>query len=80
MNKLLAGAIRFLNGLLALIFIVVGAAAGASLPHGSPRRAVIGAVAGFVVALIFCGLLALFVEMRSELIKIRIALEQRPRE
>ncbi|HEY1299664.1 MAG TPA: hypothetical protein VGF07_04155 [Stellaceae bacterium] len=80
MNKLLAGAVRFLNGLLALVLIVAGAAAGAALPHGSPAHAVIGAGAGFVIALIFCGLLALFVEMRTELIKIRTALEQRQRD
>jgi hypothetical protein len=77
MNRLLAGAIRFLNGFLAIIFVIVGAVAGATFPQGSPTYALIGAIVGFVVALLACGLLALFIEIRTELIKIREALENR---
>jgi hypothetical protein len=77
MNKLLAGAIRFLNGFFAVLFVIVGAVAGATFPQGSPTHALIGAIVGFVVALLACGLLALFIEIRTELIRIREALEKK---
>jgi hypothetical protein len=86
MNKLLAGAIRFLNGFVAVIFVIVGFVVGnvfsdrfSDVPPGAARLTILGAVMGFMVAVIACGLLALFIEMRTELIKIREILEkQRP--
>jgi drug/metabolite transporter (DMT)-like permease len=86
MNKLLAGAIRFLNGFVAVIFVIVGFVVGnvfsdrfSDVPPGAASLTILGAVMGFMVAVIACGLLALFIEMRTELIKIREILEkQRP--
>jgi hypothetical protein len=77
MNKVLAGAIRFLNGFIAIILVIVGAVVGATFPQGSPTYALIGAIVGFVIALLACGLLALFIEIRTELIKIREVLENK---
>jgi membrane associated rhomboid family serine protease len=77
MNKVLAAAIRFLNGVIAIILVIVGAVVGAAFPQGSPIYALIGAIVGFVVALLACGLLALFIEIRTELIKIREVLESK---
>lgn len=76
MNRILAGAVRFLNGFLALIFVMIGAVSGLYYPQGSIENAIIGTIIGFVVALLACGLLALFIEIRSELIKIRETLAQ----
>ena len=38
----------------------------------------VGFLGGLVIALIICGFLALFIEIRSELIKIRGILEEKP--
>jgi len=80
MNKVLAATIRFLNGFLALFLIVMGGALGKqySLMIGlhASTGAIIGVIGGFVVAVVICGFLALFIEMRSELIRIREVLEK----
>ena len=80
MNKVLAATIRFLNGFLALFIIAACAIAGRQYGavmglHGNGLDAtmglVVGLVVGFVAAVVVCGFLALFIEMRSELIRIR---------
>ena len=80
MNKILAATIRFLNGFLALFIIATCAIAGRQYGavmglHGNGLDAtmglVVGLVVGFVAAVVVCGFLALFIEMRSELIRIR---------
>ena len=80
MNKILAATIRFLNGFLALFIIaacgIAGRQYGAVMGlHGNGLDAtmglVVGLVVGFVAAVVVCGFLALFIEMRSELIRIR---------
>ena len=76
MNRLLAGAVRFLNGFLAVALIVIGLVAGSVSSQSSAAGALVGAIIGFVVALLACGMLALFIEMRTELIKIRMAVER----
>ena len=81
MNKFLAGTIRFLNGLLAFVLIVGGASIGAGygmVLGGEAAGAFVGFLGGLVIALIICGFLALFIEIRSELIKIRGILEKKP--
>ena len=84
MNKVLAATIRFLNGFLAIFIIAACAIAGRQYGavmglHGNGLDAttglVVGLVVGFVAAVVVCGFLALFIEMRSELIKIREVLE-----
>lgn len=80
MNKILAASIRALNGAFAIIIILLGAGIGdaTASQFGASQESgtIIGAVAGFLLALILCGLLALFIEMRTELIKIRILLSE----
>ena len=85
MNKVLAATIRFLNGFLALFLILMGGALGRQYSlmmglHGNgldaSTGAIIGVIGGFVVAVVICGFLALFIEMRSELIRIREVLEK----
>jgi hypothetical protein len=74
MNKLLAQALPFPNGLIAFVIIVIGTILGTVELH--VLGLVTGAILGFIVALIVCGLIALFIEMHNELVKIRTALEQ----
>jgi hypothetical protein len=71
MNRFLANAVGFLNALIAVVIIVAGAVAGAiqGLVY-----AVIGAVLGLAVAVLICGLLALALDIRNELVQIRKAL------
>ena len=85
MNKILAATIRFLNGFLALFLVVIGGVLGRQYGlmiglHGNgldaSTGAVIGVIGGFVAAVVICGFLALFIEMRSELIRIREVLEK----
>jgi hypothetical protein len=76
MNRLLAGAVRFLNGLLAVLMIAIGLVVGAGISQNSSAGALLGAIIGFAAALMVCGMLALFIEMRTELIRIRTALER----
>jgi hypothetical protein len=78
MNKLLAEAVRLLNALFAIVFIAAGVLGGvrAAFQHDAPQYAIMGGLLGFAIALVICGLLALFIEIRSELIKIRETLEQ----
>ena len=80
MNKVLAATIRFLNGFLALFIIAACAFAGRQYGavmglHSNGLDSTLGLVAGlfvgFVAAVVVCGFLALFIEMRSELIRIR---------
>jgi hypothetical protein len=81
MNKFLAEILGFLNGLLALLIILSGAAIGVTQVGGSGAGLFglfFGLIGGIVTAGIVCGLLAIFIEIRSELIKIRIELTERP--
>ena len=75
MNRLLSSAVGFLNALLAIILIIVGAILGTAFIHAVVGF-VVGGILGFVVAAIICGFLALVIEIRSELVMIREALER----
>jgi DNA integrity scanning protein DisA with diadenylate cyclase activity len=74
MNRLLAGTVRFLNGLLAIILVIAGAVVGSVYSHA--LGFVLGGISGLVLAAIICGFLALVIEIRSELVRIREALER----
>ena len=69
MNSLLANTIGVLNGLLALFFVIVGALIGQSQLEG--MGLIVGLVLGFILAVVVCGILAIFISMRDELIEIR---------
>jgi uncharacterized integral membrane protein len=90
MNKLLAETLSFLNGLVALLSIIVGGVLGnyagshsvpfdAQLNAGTQSQAdvglIVGLVIGFLWAVVFHGLLALFIQMHRELKAIRQQLE-----
>lgn len=74
MNRLVAGAVGLLNGLLALILVVTGAIVGTAFIHTAGF--ILGGLLGLLLAAIICGFLALVIEIRSELVRIREALER----
>lgn len=75
MNRLLSGTVGFLNGLLAIILVTGGAVIGTAFLHAVVGF-VVGGIIGLIVAAIVCGFLALVIEIRSELVRIREALER----
>ena len=74
MNRLLANIVGFLNGLLAFVFMIGGALIGHSQFDG--MGLVLGLVTGIIFAIIICGVLAIFISMRNELITIRSLLNK----
>ncbi|GIT23115.1 MAG: hypothetical protein CM1200mP40_27970 [Gammaproteobacteria bacterium] len=68
MNKLLAKLLGILNGLIALIFIVAGAAAGYAVSEGTGL--ILGLLGGMIFAIFFCGYARLCFYAR-ELVAIR---------
>lgn len=75
MNKLLAGTIRTLNGLIAVLLVISGGATAAAL-GGRGLSILGGLILGFLVAVLICGVLAILIEIRSELIKIRMSISK----
>ncbi len=69
MNRMLANGLSALNVLLAVAFIGIGALVGLSRLGG--LGVLIGGVGGAALAVVVCGLLAVFLDMRGELIAIR---------
>lgn len=65
MNKFLSSAIGIINGFVALSVMVTAAVYG-YLEAGITGMA-LGAVAGFFLAIMLCGALALWVDMRNSL-------------
>ena len=79
MNSALADIIGFLNGLTALGIIACGGVLGwNTYPQGDVKLTILGLGAGLLVALFVCGILAIFISMRAELIEIRELLERKP--
>jgi hypothetical protein len=77
MNRLLSSIVGFLNGFLALVFLINGASVGNSLNDEMGGAGIfVGIIGGFVVAIIFCGVLAVFISMRDELINIKQLLDR----
>ena len=85
MNKFLASSLAVLNGMLAVIIILVSSLLGFGYGSWSgllfgvqgdlgPLGGVLGGIIGVFVAVIVCGTLALFIDMRNELAQIRKAL------
>ena len=73
MNQLLAKSLGILNGFIAFLFILAGAFVG---DHYAPGPAfdsyvIIGSLIGFLLAVLFCGIVALFISVHGELQKIR---------
>ena len=77
MNSLLASIVGFLNGFLALLFIIGGAIIGISLDYQlNGMGLVLSLVIGAILAIVVCGVLAIFISMRNELIAIRRLLDK----
>jgi hypothetical protein len=74
MNRLLSGTVGILNGLLAIILVIGGAVIGTAFIHAVVGF-VLGGIIGLILAAIICGFLALLIEIRSELVRIREVLE-----
>lgn len=75
MNRLVSGTVGFLNGLIAISLVIGGAVIGTAFTHAAVGF-VVGGIIGLIVAAIICGFLALVIEIRSELVRIREALER----
>jgi hypothetical protein len=69
MNKVLADGVGALNGFFAAVIILIGFLAG--IHGGTPEAVVTCTIIGFLVAVMLCGLIALFVDIRNELVRIR---------
>ena len=84
MNKLLANAVEAVNGILAVFLITFptisfGLSSTPTTLFGIEYNFgyLTGLVVGSILALFICGLLAVFVSMRRELVQIREILESR---
>ena len=71
-NFFLAEIIGILNGLVAISLIAIGGFYGYSngYPKGDLLSTIMGLGAGLLVSLFVCGILALFISIRSELVEI----------
>jgi hypothetical protein len=76
MNRLLADAVGFINGFLAICIIAVGTLAG-GIAMGA-GGALLGFVAGSIVAIVACGLLAVAIDIRNTCIRSRISSHGKP--
>lgn len=81
MNTFLANIVGFLNGVLALFFIIGGAVIGYDLNYQLEGMGLVfGLVIGLILAIVVCGVLAIFISMRNELTQIRYLLAAEKRE
>jgi hypothetical protein len=69
MNKWLANAVANLNGFIAGSIILIGVLAGVG--SGNALVFVTSTLTGVVIAVMLCGLIAVFVDIRDELVRIR---------
>lgn len=70
MNKALADILEFANAIIAWLIVIAGAFVGVAVGQGMGYPSVggaIGALVGFVVAALFCGLLALIIDIRNQI-------------
>jgi uncharacterized membrane protein len=70
MNRILAEALSALNGLIAIIIVIVGAIVGFRMSDGALIPVVIGAVIGFLLAALTCGAIAYLALIERHLNKI----------
>ena len=77
MNSFLARIVGFLNGFIALMFIICGAIIGHEYDYQlDDWGLVLGLVIGVILAVVVCGVLAIFISMRNELMAIRRLLDK----
>lgn len=76
MNNILTSAIGFLNGLFAVIIVLIVTAAG--FYQNGLIGGLFGLVGGFLLAILVCGILAVAISIRNELVGIKEILSKRP--
>jgi hypothetical protein len=83
MNKFLASSVGYLNGVIAVVIIFTSGFGmrNMALRMGGTLEAangalIFGLLVGLVLAVLVCGVLALFVEIRREVVAIREALSK----
>ena len=78
MNGFLASILGYMNAFIALFLILGGGAVGSQFDDKfSGGGLIVGLIVGVVLAAIICGVLAIFISMRRELMVIRRLLEER---
>lgn len=78
MNGFLARILGYMNAFIALFLIVGGGAVGSQFDDKfSGGGLVVDLIVGVILAAIICGVLAIFISMRRELLVIRRLLEER---
>ena len=78
MNGFLASILGFMNAFIALFLILGGGAVGSQFDDKfSGGGLIVGLIVGVVLSVIICGVLAIFISMRRELMVIRRLLEER---
>ena len=78
MNSFLASILGYMNAFIALFLILGGGAVGSQFDDKfSGGGLIVGLIVGVVLAAIICGVLAIFISMRRELMVIRRLLEER---
>tara|TARA_B100000676_G_C17509238_1_gene547055 strand:+ start:284 stop:538 length:255 start_codon:yes stop_codon:yes gene_type:complete len=80
MNQLLAKSLGVLNGFIALLIISGGALVGSISEGGLAEfafgpKVIIGSLIGFLIAVILCGIVALFISIHGELQTIRTKMD-----
>ena len=69
MNTLISNLVSYLNGLFAILLVVVGTVIGSQ--YGGDGTAILGFLIGLSVAVVLCGFLALLITMRDALLAMR---------
>ena len=78
MNGFLASILGYMNAFIALFLILGGGAVGSQFDDKfSGGGLIVGLIVGVVLSVIICGVLAIFISMRRELMVIRRLLEER---
>ena len=77
MNQLLAKSLGVLNGFIAFLLIPGGAFVGDLYAPGPAfdSYVIIGSLIGFLLAVLFCGIVALFISIHGELQTIRTKMD-----
>ena len=75
MNRFLANAIARVNAFVAIIIITVSVVVG--IASNNISVLLLSILCGVIGAIFTCGLIALFVDMRDELVQIRAILQKR---
>lgn len=77
MNRFLATILGYLNGFIAFILVIAGIAVGYILNKDTGQIFLVplGAIGGLLVAVIWCGVIAVIVDIRNLLMEISDALQ-----